>query len=155
MPVPFNKESALAAREQIEKQMKTYREHYSDDAYWTDLAAIRGVRLPPYYTRPSDQDIKYWLKLARVSYAQFVESFGWKDAEHFERLNPNHGMKIIAGLILELGQENARLKKIATERVAEAGGTIGDAEPPKIGLYVGKSKARRRAELAKMVSDQK
>jgi hypothetical protein len=154
-PPPFTTESSIKARESIELQKAKYREHYNDDEYWTDLAWARGVRMPPWYTRPSDQDIKFWLKLARVSYTQFVESFGWKDAEDFERLNPNHGMKILAGMILELGEENLRLKKMAKERAAEADTNVGDAEPPKLALYVGKSKARRRAELAKNVADQK
>lgn len=149
----FTPESALEARKKIDEQKKMYREHYQDDEYWTDLAWSKGVRMPPYYTRPSDQDIKYWLKLTNVSYRQFVDSFGWKDAEEFERLNPGHGMKIIAGMILELGQENMRLKKLAEERSMSNEVTIGDTPPPKLGLYVGKSKARRRAELAKLQSE--
>jgi hypothetical protein len=155
MPVAFNEETLAKGRETIEMQKSKYKEHYSDDQYWTDLAWARGVRMPPYYTAPSDQDIKYWLKLARVSYTQFVESFGWKDAEAFERLNPNHGMKILAGMILELGEENLRIKKMAKERSAEAGAIVGNAEPPKLGMYVGKSKVRRRAELAASVAGQK
>jgi hypothetical protein len=152
MPIPFTPESALKAREQIEVQKSKYKAAYMDDEYWTDLAWARGVRMPPYYTRPSDQDIKFWLKLAKVSYTQFVESFGWKDAEAFERLNPNHGMKILAGMILELGEENLRLKKMARERVEAFDATTGDAEPPKSKGYQGKSKERRRAELAKSVA---
>lgn len=151
MPTPFTAESALKAREQIEAQKAQYREHYHDDEYWTDLAWARGLRMPPYYTRPSDQDIKFWLRTAKVSYTQFVDAFGWKDAESFEELNSNHGMKMLAGLILELGEENLRIKKMARERAEAFEAKIGSAEPPKPTTYVGKSKARRRAELAKVI----
>ena len=151
MTLPFTTETALKARESIEKQKAKYREHYYDEEYWSDLSWARGVRMPPWYTAPSDQDIKYWLKLAKVPYVQFVESFGWKDSEEFEKLNPNHGMKILAGLILELGQENLRIKKLSQERTVEFDMTIGNSQAPKSGSYVGKSKARRRAELSSLL----
>lgn len=146
MPDNFTPESSLIARESIDAQRALYRKEYADDDYWKELAKERGVRMPPFYTRPSDQDIKHWLKMCKVSYAQFVEAFGWKDAEEFEQMNPTHGMKILAGLILELGEENIRIKKIARERAEDFLVNTGSSEPPKTRLYVGKSKARRRAE---------
>jgi len=152
MPSPFNAETAARAREVIEAQREKYREKYLDEDYWTDLAYNVGARLPPFYTRPSDQDIKFWLKLARVSYTQFVDAYGWKDAEQFEVMNPTHGMKIVAGLILELGQENSRIKKLARERAGEFEIARGEAEAPVTKGYRGKSKARRRAELAKAIA---
>lgn len=153
MPVAFTKETIAKGRETIDMQKSKYKEHYTDDEYWTDLAWARGVRMPPYYTAPSDRDIKYWLKLAKVSYAQFVEAFGWKDAESFERLNPTHGMKILAGMILEIGEENARIKKLAKERAIDADAVLGDSKPPKPGSYVGRSKVRRRMALLKSAKE--
>lgn len=146
MPANFNTESATVARESIDKQRELYRKEYTDDEYWKELAKSKGVRMPPFYTRPSDQDIKHWLKLCKVPYTQFVDAFGWKDSEEFEKMNPTHGMKILAGLILELGEENIRIKKIAQERIEEFLVNRGTSEPPKSRTYVGKSKARRRLE---------
>lgn len=146
MPVNFNPETAVLAREQINAQKSKYREEYLDDEYWKELAREIGVRLPMYYARPSDQEIKFWLKTCGVSYNQFVDAFGWKDAEEFERLNPTHGMKIIAGLILELKEENRRIRKIAMERVIGNDAHTGTTPPPKPTSYRGKSKARRRKE---------
>lgn len=146
MPDNFTPESSLIARESIDAQRALYRKEYADDDYWKELAKDKGVRMPPFYTRPSDQDIKYWLKLCKVTYVQFVDAFGWKDSEEFEKMNPSHGMKILAGLILELGEENIRIKKLAQERTEEFSVTRGASEPPKTRSYVGKSKARRRAE---------
>lgn len=149
--VPFTVETAAAAREKLDAQRVKYKEKYLDEDYWQDLANVRGVRLPPYYTAPTDADIKYWLKIAKVSYHQFVESFGWATAEEFERMNPNHGMKILAGLILELGQENVRLKKLARERVEESEARLGKSEAPKLPMYRGKSKIARRKALAEVM----
>jgi hypothetical protein len=44
---------------------------------------------------------------------------------------------------------------MARERVEAFEATTGDAAPPKLTSYVGKSKARRRAELAKSVAAEK
>lgn len=140
----FTTESSLKARETVSEQLEKYRKTYLDDDYWKELAREYGVRMPPYYTRPSDSDIKFWLKLGKVQYTQFVEAYGWKDAAEFEKLNPTHGMKILAGLILELAEENKRLKKLGRERCKEFDLSLGNTESPKIKLYVGKSKLTRR-----------
>lgn len=146
MPTNFTTESGLKAREQIDLQRSMYRKTYSDDDYWRDLAADYGFRMPPFYAAPTDQEIKHYLKVCKVSYPQFVEAFGWKDAEEFEKLNPNHGLKMIVGLILEMAEENKRIKKMAKERIADFEVSAGSSTPPKVRGYVGKSKARRRAE---------
>ena len=143
---PFTPETAAKARETIDRQRATYRQDYLDDDYWLELAKNLGVRLPPYYSRPSDQDIKHWLRLCKVPYHQFVDAFGWENCEEFERLNPTHGMKILAGLILELKEENERIRKIAEERLGVSEVAKGKTVPKKPKLYAGKSKAARKAE---------
>lgn len=144
MSKPFDTESSKKAQEVTEEQKKKYRATYQDDEYWRELAKGYGLRMPPYYARPSDQEIKHWLKVAKVSYTQFVESFGWKNSEEFERMNPTHGMKILAGLILELGEENKRLKKLAGERCEEFDVQLGLTVPRPLRLYKGQSKTTRR-----------
>lgn len=144
MPENFNQETAIAARKKIDEQREHYRKDYHDDEYWREVAKSLGERMPPYYARPSDQDIKYWLKVCKVSYHQFMEAFGWKDAGEFEKLNPKHGMKVVAGLILELMEENRRTKKVSRERCEDIQVAPGANEPPKPRMYVGESKASRR-----------
>lgn len=141
----FTPESSAAARAKIDEQRLKYRKDYQDDEYWSEVAKGIGERVPPYYARPADQDIKYWLKVCKVPYHQFVDAFGWKDAAEFEELNPTHGMKAIAGLILELMEENRRAKKISRERAYEVDLSLGDSMPPKPKMYVGQSKNSRRA----------
>lgn len=140
----FTVETSIKARETLDEQRTKYRKDYTDDEYWKELAKSIGVRIPPYYTRPSDADIKHWLKTCKVPYSQFVEAYGWKDSAEFEKMNPTHGMKIIAGLILELREENLRVKKLAEERSAEFGLKIGASLPPKLRMYVGESKIARK-----------
>lgn len=144
MPKAFDTEASARAREVAEQQKTKYREIYHDDEYWSEIARGLGTRIPRYFARPSDQEIKHWLKLARVPYHQFVEAYGWKDAAEFEAMNPTHGMKVLAGLILELGEENKRLKKLARERCDDILVNTGLTSPPPIKLYKGQSKMARR-----------
>lgn len=144
--IAFTAESAVKARERIDAQREKYKADYLDEPYWRELSKKIGARLPPSYTRPSDADIKHWLRICKVPYPQFVEAFGWATAEEFETLNPNHGMKIVAGLILELMEENERIKKLAEERVYESGAKLGTSAAPQQRAYRGKSKAKQRAD---------
>jgi hypothetical protein len=148
MPTPFTTEQALLAREKIDEQRAKYRQDYHDDEYWKETAKSIGQRLPPYYARPSDQDIKFWLKICKVPYSQFVDSFGWKNAAEFELMNPTHGMKVLAGLILELMEENKRIKKVSRERADDILVNTGSSEPTQVRLYKGESKQARRAREA-------
>jgi hypothetical protein len=144
MPKAFDSLTSAKALEVREEQREKYRKNYLDEDYWAELAKVRGVRIPPYYTRPSDQEIKYWLKLGKVSYSQFVEAYGWKNSAEFEIMNPTHGMKILAGLILELSEENIRLKKLGRERCEEFELFPGTSLPPVQPMYKGQGRTARR-----------
>lgn len=149
---PFNTESSKQARETLERQRTQYKKEYLDDEYWTELAKNVGERMPPYYTAPSDSDIKYWLRICGVPYNYFVDAYGWENAREFERLNPNHSMKVIAGLILELMEERKRLKRSSRARADSLDANVGDHHVA-TKLYRGESKANRRKRTSQNVSD--
>jgi hypothetical protein len=63
-------------------------------------------------------------------------------------MNPTHGMKVLAGLILELMEENKRIKKVSRERADDILVNTGSSEPTQVRLYKGESKQARRAREA-------
>ena len=142
----FDSESSQKALEVAEIQREYYRREFLEDDRWKELAKEAGVMLPPFYTRPSDTAIKSTLRRLRVSWDNFVEAFGWKDAADFERLNPTWSMRPLTGLILELWQEKQMMREACKNAAEGRGLTTGKTEA-KITKYPKGTGKRKRAPL--------
>lgn len=144
MPAPFDSSSSLKAKEAADLQRELYRRDFLDDDHWKELARKSGLNMPPYYTRPSDTAIKASLRKLNLSWGEWVEAFGWENAEHFERLNPRWSMRPLTGLILELWAEKQALKQNAREAAKHREISTGDALPKPYKYPQGVAKAKRK-----------
>ena len=143
MTTPFSPESSAKAREQTDFQRELYTKKHADDAYWVDLAREARITLPMYYVRPSDAAVKGMLRRLKVSWINYIESYGWETTADFERLNPRFSMRPLAGLILELWDEQRRTQANCQAAADLRGMQVGDAKPKDFKYPRGVSKVRR------------
>lgn len=143
MTKPFSPESSAKAREQTDFQRDLYTKKHADDAYWVDLAREARITLPMYYVRPSDAAVKGMLRRLKVSWINYIESYGWETTADFERLNPRFSMRPLAGLILELWDEQRRTQANCQAAADLRGMQVGDAQPKDFKYPRGVSKIRR------------
>lgn len=144
MPRPFDAELIAKAKEQTDLQRELYIRKHADDDYWVELARDAGITLPMYYVRPSDAAIKGTLRRLKLDWALYLEAFGWENSEHFERLNPRYSMRPLTGLLLELWDEQRRLKEACGAAAAARGVKPGDAAPKTRRYPRGVAKVRRK-----------
>jgi hypothetical protein len=143
MVKPFTTESAAKAREASDAQREIYTRKFMEDDQWVELAKRAGIHLPMFYARPSDSAIKGVLRKLNVPWELYLEAYGWKNADHFETLNPRYSMRPLTGLILELWDEQNRLKE-SCEGAADARGVkLGDEKPKKMKFPRGVPKGKR------------
>lgn len=139
----FTPETAAAARATIEMQQNRYNREFLEDDHWKELAREAGAHLPMYYARPSDTEIRRWLKKLDVTWTTYLEAYGWESAEQFEKLNPTFSMRPLAGLILELWNEMRQVRNSCVEGAVARGLVTGDAKPKTPRYPRGLAKARR------------
>jgi hypothetical protein len=152
MTKPFSTESSAKAREQSEFQRELYKRKFLDDDHWVNLAREAGIALPMYYVRPSDAAVKSLLRRLRVSWDVYLEAFGWETTADFEKLNPIYSMRPLAGLILELWDEQQRMVDgcKAAANIREI--SVGDAPARELKYPRGVAKVRRIPLKGKNVS---
>jgi hypothetical protein len=152
MTKPFSPESSAKAREQSEFQRELYKRKFLDDDHWVNLAREAGIALPMYYVRPSDAAVKSLLRRLRVSWDVYLEAFGWETTADFEKLNPIYSMRPLAGLILELWDEQQRMVDgcKAAANIREI--SVGDAPARELKYPRGVAKVRRTPLKGKNVS---
>jgi len=152
MTKPFSPESSAKAREQSEFQRELYKRKFLDDDHWVNLAREAGIALPMYYVRPSDAAVKSLLRRLRVSWDVYLEAFGWETTADFEKLNPIYSMRPLAGLILELWDEQQRMVDgcKAAANIREI--IVGDAPARELKYPRGVAKVRRTPLKGKNVS---
>lgn len=154
MPTPFNSELSAKARESTDAQRVHYKRDFLDDDHWKELARKSGVNMPPYYTRPSDTAIKATLRKLNISWGDWIDAFGWENAEQFEQMNPRWSMRPLTGLILELWAEKQSLRRNLKEAASYRGINPGEAtsKPSKYPQGVAKSK-RKPIKLSNGIED--
>lgn len=152
MTKPFSPESSAKAREQSDFQRELYKRKFLDDDHWVWLAKLAGVTLPMYYVRPSDAAVKSLLRRLRVSWDIYLEAFGWETTADFERYNPTYSMRPLAGLILELWDEQQRLIDGCKDAAAVREVNVGQARARELKYPRGVSKVRRAPLKGKDVS---
>ena len=152
MTVPFSSETSAKAREQTDMQRGIYIKKHADDDYWVDLAREANINLPMYYVRPSDAAVKGLLRRLKVSWLAYIESYGWENTADFEVLNPKFSMRPLAGLILELWDEQQRMVDgcKAAANIREI--SVGDAPARELKYPRGVAKVRRTPLKGKNVS---
>jgi len=144
MTRPFTPESAALAREASEMQKSIYKKDFLEEDRWKELAKEAGITLPFFFARPSDSAIKSALRRLNLSWNLYLEAYGWEDAAHFERLNPNWSMRPLTGLILELWDEKRRLLESCSNGSLGRGAAPGAAKPKKEKMPRGVAKAKRK-----------
>tara|TARA_R110000822_G_scaffold285625_1_gene406959 strand:- start:47 stop:508 length:462 start_codon:yes stop_codon:yes gene_type:complete len=144
MTVPFSSETSAKAREQTDMQRVIYTKKHADDDYWVDLAREARINLPMYYVRPSDAAVKGLLRRLKVSWIAYLESYGWETTAEFEALNPKFSMRPLAGLILELWDEQRRSQASCQAAANMRGLTVGNAEIKDHKYPRGVSKSKRK-----------
>jgi len=152
MTKPFSPESSAKAREQSDFQRELYKRNFLDDDHWVNLAREAGINLPMYYVRPSDAAVKSLLRRLRVSWDVYLEAFGWETAADFERYNPTYSMRPLAGLILELWDEQQRMVDGCKDAAAFREIRVGDAQAREMKYPRGTAKVRRAPLKGKNVS---
>ena len=152
MTRPFSPESSAKAREQSEFQRELYKRKFLDDDHWVNLARDANISLPMYYVRPSDAAVKSLLRRLRVSWDVYLEAFGWETTADFERYNPTYSMRPLAGLILELWDEQLRMIEGCEVAAETRGISRGESKAREMKYPRGVAKVRRAPLKGKDVS---
>lgn len=143
MTKPFSPETSALAREQSDFQRGLYTKKHADDDYWVDLAREAKISLPMYYVRPSDAAVKGMLRRLKVNWIVYLEAYGWENTSEFEALNPKFSMRPLAGLILELWDEQRRSQASCQAAAEMRGVQVGEAKPKAFRYPRGVGKTRR------------
>jgi len=88
----------------------------------------------------------------KVSWTNYIESYGWETTADFERLNPKFSMRPLAGLILELWDEQRRSQANCQAAADLRGMQVGDAQPKDFKYPRGVAKTRRASLKAQNAS---
>lgn len=81
-----------------------------DEAYWMELARVRGVTMPGYGVRITDREIRRFLRKINRNETWFRGWGNFRVLSDFVSLNPHWPMRALAGLLLEAVQREKESK---------------------------------------------
>lgn len=93
---------ARAARAaQHEWALENLRRDFLDDPNWTELARVRGVRLPRWSNPRTPGSMRRWLRKLGLSVDWYRDQNGYRTLGEWIKANPRWPLRTFVGLCLE------------------------------------------------------